>query len=294
MLAHSLKPILELVPEALPMIKKASLDQDMPLDCRDSCIATALELKYHEYVDHKSIDVFAITKVAKAVELYGVEKEVSELTDKMVKAARAQVAARAEDKTESYMHKQANFDGDLTGFVDFSEISDRADSLYKYAQTLNLDPSDSVKRYSGHGYLDKKASLEALAARYQATNNTNFVKIAQALYRRDLYTMRSEAVLDICKTISEMDKQAGLSVKGFNFFKEAVMTKSAASAMMVKLCNKEYPYESIARLGKDRIAQYIGEDVAKEFDSGPMNAKQVLETLPADLQRILCNLLKNV
>lgn len=294
MLAHSIKPILELIPEALPMIKKASVDQELPLDSRDSAIASALELKYHEHVDGKSIDIFAIEKVAKAVELYGVKEVVTDLTAKMVKAAHEVRMAKTEDHTASYIAKEASLAGDLSGFSDIVAVAATAVELYKEASDLSIEPNETVKRYSGHGYLDKKASVEALAARYQATQNPSFVKIASALHKMDTLTMKPETVFDVCKTVSEMDKEAGLSAKGFNFFREAVMTKSAASALQVKLCGADYPYESIQRLGRGRIAQFIGEDVAKECDASPMNAKQVLETLPRDLQQVLCNLLKNV
>lgn len=294
MLAHSIKPILELVPEALPFIKKASVDQDLPLDNADSCVASALELKFHEHVDGKSVDIFAMDKVASAVTLYGVSEVVKDLTEKMVKAAHYQAMSKLENPEETYLSKQASFEGDLTGFADYSTSAESALHLYKQASELGLTPSEAVLRYSGHGFLDKKAAVEGLAARFQATQNVNFVKIASAIGRMDTLSMRPETVFDVCKTISSMDKEAGLSAKGFNFFREAILTKSAASALSVTLCGKQVPYEQIEKLGRHRIAQYIGEDVAKEMDSGPMNAKQVFETLPADLQQILCNLLKNV
>lgn len=294
MLAHSIKPILELVPEALDMIKKASVDQDFPVDSRDSTLASALELKYHECVDGKSVDIFAIEKVAQAVDLYGIREEVRDLTSKMIKAAQDFSMSASEDVSANYLAKEASLAGDLSGFSDIVAVAATAVDLYKEASSLSIDPNETVKRYSGHGYLDKKASVEALASRYQATGNASFVKIASALYRMDTLNMKPESVYDVCRTVSEMDKEAGLSAKGFNFFREAVMTKSAASAMQISLCGKEYPYESILRLGRGRIAQFIGEDVAKEVDANPMNAKQVLETLPRDLQQILCNLLKNV
>jgi hypothetical protein len=294
MLAHSIKHILELVPEALPLIKSASVDQDYPLDNRGSAIASALELKYHEVVDHKSIDPFSIEKVARAVDLYGATDEVKDLTTKLIKAAQANVAANAESKTDVYLSKQAGFEGDLTGLRDLPALAQTASELYKQASELNITPSETVKRYAGQGYLDKKASVESLAARYQASKNVNFVKIASALYRMDESTMKPETVFDVCKTVAEMDKEAGLSALGFDFFREAVIVKTAASAMTINLCGKPYPYESLARLGKDRIAQFIGKDVADEFDAGPQNAKAVIETLPADLQQILVNLLKNV
>lgn len=293
MLAHSIKPILELVPEAREFIKLASVDQDYPVNNRDSCIASAMALKYHECVDGRPVDIFAIEKVAKAIELYNVTEQVKDLNYKLIKSAHSKLVEDHRDHAGEYLTKEASFEGAQTGFVDITELAEKASDLYKEASAKKVEPSDSVKRYSGHGYLDKKAAVEALAARYQATSNVGFAKIASALGRMDTLTLKPETVYDVAYTVSCMDKEAGLCAKGFNFFNEAVMTKSAASAMQITLMNKPYAYEDVLRLGSSRISQYLGKDVADELDKGPANAKAVLETLPMDMQQILCSLLKN-
>ena len=293
MLAHSIKPILKLIPEAADFIKQASVDQEYPLDSRDSAIASALELKYHEHVDHRSVDVFAMDKVAQAVKLFGAADIVNDLSGKMIKAARQASLAKMQNPSEDFLRKQAGFEGAQTGFVDIPFIASEAVAMYKQALELGVEPSDTVKRYSGHGLLDKKAAVEGLASRYQATGNVNFVKLASALGRMDTLNLKPETVFDVAITISQRDKEAGISAQGYNFFNEAVMTKSAASAMQVTLMNKPYAYEDIQRLGSSRIGQYLGEDVGKEIDKDPYTAKATLEALPMDLQKILCNLLGN-
>ncbi len=295
MLAYSLKEILSLVPEALPMVKEAHIDQEMPLGNRDSCIASALQLTYHEKVAYKAVDVFAIEKVAQAVKLYGVEDVVGDLSDKLVKAASLRQQAGAVDAKAEFMTKQAGFEGEGSGFCDPLRLAAEAAELYKQAQELGVEPTERVARYSGNAYLNKKAAIDSLAARYQATGNTDFVKIAEAIGSARVETLKPHTVNDICLTISQMDKEAGLNARGFDFYRESLMTKEAAvSSLTVKLCGKEVPYEAIMRVGRDRVSQYIGEDVAKEMDRGPMNAKQVFETLPLDLQRVVCDLIKNV
>lgn len=291
MLAYTLKNILELVPEAMPLVKQASIEKDFPLDNKDSCLATALSLKYHEKIAYKPIDVFSIEKVAKAVKLYGLENEVAALTERMVKAAAEKKASASVDLKDSYFLKQASFEGSLTGFSDPAKVSVEATELYKQASDLGITPSEDVVRYSGHGYMNKEAAIKALSNRYSVTKNVDFVKIARAIAELP-GIIKSETVRDICGTISEMDKQAGLSVKGYNFYKETIFTKEAElrSALNVTLCGKAVPFEKIARLGKDRIAAFIGDDVASEYDSGPAHFKQVAETLPHDLQRVLLNL----
>src|SRR5690606_23895388 len=116
------------------------VDQEMPLSNRDSCIATALQLKYHEAVEYKPVDVFSIEKVAKAVRLYGVEDVVSDLSDKLVKAANARKASAGRDLKAEYLTKQAAFDGEGTGFPDPQRLADRAAELYKEAQAVGAEP----------------------------------------------------------------------------------------------------------------------------------------------------------
>lgn len=297
MLAYTLKEIISLVPEAMPLVKQAHISQDMPLDNRDSCIASALQVKYLSEVEYRPVDVFALEKVAKAVKLYGVQDIVDDLSAKLVKAAqeKQQEQVTKKDELAQFHVKQASFESEMAGFANPAQISEQAQAMYKQAQELNVTPSDQVLRYSGHGYLDKQAAIQSLAARFQASQSPDFVKIAQAIYKLDTCTMKPETVQDICSTVSKMDYEAGLSARGFDFYKEAVLVKQAeiASALKVTLCGKAVPYESIARLGRDTISQYVGEDVAKDMDAGPLQAKQVLEALPLDLQRLICDLIQN-
>ncbi|MNK27616.1 hypothetical protein D3C87_459780 [compost metagenome] len=291
MLAYTLKNILELVPEAMPLVKQASIEQDMPLDNKDSTLATALTLKYHEKVAYKAVDVFAIEKVAQAVKAYGLEADVKALGDRMVAASIEKKASENVNVKEDYLLKEASFEGELTGFSDIQVVSAKAAELHKEAQEIGITPSEEVLRYSGYGYMDKEAAVKALANRFYETKNPNFVKIARAVHNLPAGA-KPETIRDICDTISGMDKEAGLTFKGYNFFKETVLVKAAElrSALNVKLCGKDVPFEKIARLGKDRIGAFIGADVASEYDAGPAHFKQVAETLPHDLQRVLLNL----
>jgi hypothetical protein len=295
MLAYTLKDILELVPEAASFTKQASVEQDMPLDNKDSCIATALQLKYHEKVAYKAVDVFAIEKVARAVKAYGVEDQVKALSERMVKAAFERTSAAAAIATDDYMMKQAYFEGELSGMRPHGTMSKEASALYDEACAKGINPSDSIKIYSGHGYMDKEAAVKALANRYYETKNPSFVKIATAIHKME-GEFKPETVRDICDTISEMDKEAGLSTKGYNFYAETVLVKEAqlVSALNVKLCGKNVPFEKIAKLGKGRFSAYMGEDIGREYDMGPVHFKQTLEALPMDLQKIALHLTNNV
>jgi hypothetical protein len=295
MLAYTLKEILDLVPEAASFVKQASVEQDMPLDNKDSCIATALQLKYHEKIAYKAIDVFALEKVAKAVRAYGVENDVATLTERMIKAAHLRASNLAAIANDDYLTKQAFFEGELSGMRPVGTLSKQASELYDEAVTKGLTPSEAVVRYSGHGYMDKEAAVKALSNRFYETNNASFVKLASAIAKLPT-NIKAETVRDICDTISEMDKEAGLSTKGYNFYNETIFTKTAAlvSALNVKLCGKNIPFEKIAKLGKERFTDYMGSDIGNEFDQGPVHFKQILETLPMDLQKVALQLTNNV
>lgn len=296
MLAHTLKNILDLVPDALPMVKQASVDQEMPMDGRDSTLASALQLQYFEKIAFQPVDVFAMEKVAQAVEMYGLGAEVKDISDRMVKAAHARKVEADLNSTENYLLKVSSFEGNL-GTMDIKERSSTATELYKEAKEKGLAPSDDVTLYSGNAYLSKEAAVKSLSVRFHKTKNDDFVKIASALGRQ---SGKSEVSADIAReladTISLMDKSAGLHFGGHNFYKEAFFVKEAAfkGSVSITLAGKPVPYESFERLGKANISRYVGEDVAKEMDGGPMNFKSVVETLPLDLQRVMAGLIKNV
>lgn len=295
MLAYTLKNVVELIPESLDMVKQASITQEYPVDSKDSTIASALAIEYDKYLTNRSVDPDVMTKVASAVELYGVKSEVDHLCSQLQKAAYDKAMASLQDPVKEYHVKEAGFIGDLSGFSDPESRNTAAVELYKSASAAKAEPCEQVRRYSGNAYLSKAAAVSALASRYKASGEVGFAKIAAALGRMSESGFKTETVQDICRTVTSMDKQAGLHLRGYDFYREALLTKEAelVSALRVKLAGSDVPYESIHKVGKDRIAQYIGADVAREMDSGPAHFKQVLETLPLDLQRLVVDLTKN-
>jgi hypothetical protein len=295
MIAHSLKNIIELIPQALEHVKQASVDQEMPLDSKASTIATALELQYFEKIAHKSVNVFALEKVAQAVELYGVTELVKELGTALVKAAADCKVDELLNTNENFFLKVAAFEGTHAN-MSIEERSATATALYKEAKQRNIDADELVMLYSGNGYLSKEAAVKALAVRYHTTQNTDFVKLAGTIGRMPDTSLSPELLIEISDTICKLDKMAGLNFQGHNFYKEAFFLKESAfkSSMSVRLCGKDIPYESIERVGRQKVASYIGEDIAKEMDAGPQNFKAVVETLPLDLQNVLHSLVKNV
>ena len=78
MIGYTLKPVLELVPEVLPLVKQASIEKDFPVDSRDSALASALAVNYTTRVLGKHLDSNVLEKVAKATTVYGLEEVVAE------------------------------------------------------------------------------------------------------------------------------------------------------------------------------------------------------------------------
>jgi hypothetical protein len=296
MLAHSLKSILTLIPEALPLVKKASIDKTLPLDSADSCIASALQLKYFEKVAYSPVSFTDMEKVASAVEMYNVGETVARLSSAMVKAASVKREVESRDLSAEYFLKEASFSGDISTTL-VSERSVVAQQLYKLAESSNISYSDSVELYSGHAYFDKSAALKSLSVRYAATKNDEFVKIARVIVESstDERLKDSNNLVKIANFVAALDEKEGLQFKGFNFYQEAFVKEAAfKSALIVKLAGQNVDYEKLEQLGKARISSYVGADVAKEMDSGPENFKHVLESLPLDTQKLILNMTKNV
>lgn len=293
MIAYTLKSVLELVPEAMPFVKKASVEQEYPLDNKDACMASALCIAYHENIDHQSVDPWLMEKVANALELYGIKDEYLSLKEKMAQRNVFTKVASGINLQATYLTKQSSFEGDRSGWNDPEALCKTASALYDEAITLGETPSEDVSRYSGHAYLSKEAAVNGLTARFQATSNPVFVKLAVAIGERDLFPTKT--VQDLCKTVTGLDKEANLHLKGFDFYKEALIVKQAAftGSVRVRVGKEEFPLETILRISDSHLSHYIGPDFAKELKSDPANAKAVVETLPLDLQQVLLTLIKN-
>lgn len=298
-LAYTVKDILSLVPEAASLIKEASLNAELPLDNVDSCIASGLQLGYFTQVQYRPVDQEDFTKVAKALELYGVKDTVSGLVNKMVKTANRIVLEKEANSVETLQADFANFEGNLSGrqsTEDFLGLNERAQALVKRAAVLSIEPSPSVKLYAGAAPLNKEAASIALKNRFNKTKDTFFEKAATALDNTDYINIKQSDVAQLAIFVNEKDVEHNLHLQGHSFYKEAFFTKEAdfKSALYVNICGTKIPYESIEKVGSANFSSYIGADVAKEMSGGPVHFKQVLETLPADLQGVVCNLVKNV
>lgn len=296
MIAYTLKTILETLPEATPFVKQASVDQEFPLDNADSCVASAIVARYAQEYEYSPISPYLLEKIATATKLYKVDTIVSDLMEKFAKAKEAEKELGLE--TSDFLQKQAYFGEGLTGSETPLSAHEEAQGLLKVAQILGETPSDKVNLYTGHAHLCKLAAVQSLAVRYQKTKNTDYVKIASALRNVDEFSVKPETLSDLCKTVSELDKQAeehNYAMRGHNFFEEALTVKQAAfeSSLFVKLAGKDVPYKDIKRLGKDRISEYLGKEAGAKLTGTAKNDIKELEKMGRDQHRVILKMLKS-
>jgi len=296
MIGYTLKHVLELVPEALPLVKQASVDAEYPISSKDNCLASALAINYKKNFTGETVDYDVLQKVANAVDLYNLEDTVSTLTNKMISRNSAKIVKQASLANEpSFLLKQANWIGDLAGMTNVREMSEAAEELFEKAASLNEAVDPRVEMYSGRGVLVKEAVLASLEARFSAVKDSTFVKIASAVGQEPDLISNPRTVKSLCSVINKLDEKHQLFSVGYNFVKEAMITKKASfTKCQVKVSGKEYPLEKILSLPSNQLDGYLGEGFTKELNSDPNSAKYLIESLPADSQQILATILKNV
>lgn len=293
MLAHNIKAILATVPEVTGMVKQANLEEDFPVDSKDSVVASYLRVHYLTKVAERFVDPAVEKRITKAAKLYEVKDELDKYVGRF-----SVLEKKAAENQEKYgltlREVEAGFEGDLAGFgfLGIEKTASMANAIYeKYGDQVK---SEAVLRYAGRRWLNKEAAVLALANRYHVSKEPAFVKIAR-LVHDSIRESDFDAISSICKTVQGLDKQAGLDVIGFNFYKEALYGKEAElkSALTVKLAGKDVPWECIEKFGKARIENALGKDVANALTGDAATDKAMLESLPLDSQKLLCKLVES-
>ena len=287
MLAYSLKKVLGVVPEALDMVKKANIEADFPVNNKDSAIGSYLAINYLMKVANEKVRLDTINRVTSAVEYFGAAEQVKPLIEKISSYAISEYKKQRQlPEKEVLAYLQAEFEGNLSGFVDIEKVAQQAEFLYDtYKDKIT---SDEVKRYAGVGFLNKEAAVGSLIARYELSKDEAFLKAARLIQNNDV---KPEQLRKVAKVITQLDKHTEVSSRGFNFYKECI-TKEAN--ININLAESPVSYTNIIKFGNDRIGQVLGKDVAEELGKSAMEDKQVLESLPLDLQKVLYSFVKVV
>lgn len=263
------------------LIKKANINKDFSTDSKDETLATAVEVAYLIKVAHEHVPYHVQERVTKAVNLYGLTQDVTAYMGSMISNNAMEKVASANE--QELRAAEVIFEGNLAGLVDLEKIASQAEQLDdNYGEMIK---SAEVKRYAGEFVLNKVAAVEHLKARHYLTKNEEFVKIASIIEASKPDTFTSDDNRLIARAVTMLDKQAKLNVKGFNFYKEAFITKQAAvSALPVTINGKTIAIETL--LSKSaQLEQIVGE----KMPTDPQTLKAVVESLPLDLQKMICH-----
>lgn len=295
MLGFTLKHVLTLVPEVTPLVKQASVEAEFPVSSKADCLASALSIEYVKRFTTNTVDYDTLEKVAKAVDLFDIEPLVTKYTEQMVKSSQAAMLKQASvDMEGGFLTKQANWESDFAGGSNIRDMAERAEVLFEMAKAEGIKPSDQVLKYSGNSYILKQAAVDALGARYEVTKDDRFVKIASSMGGEPDVITSDRTVKSLCRVVTKLDEVNDLFIRGFDFYKEASIEKSAGRKTLVKIAGQSYPLEKVMRVPTSYLDDYVGPGFSKEIHNDPNAAAQIIESLPADSQQILSRILKNV
>ena len=282
MTVHILKQAFEMVPAAYELCKTASIGDGLSTSSKENTLASATKILYMDKVAGMKIDPDEMVKVATAVRLYGLSSTVSEIADTMTRRGMMKVASVQEVQNEVAIAEDV-FMTKMAGITNIEKRAHMASKLYDEYSDYVTNPS--VKRYACVDEFVKEAAVAALNHRETVAPNYGFKKIAKIIDASDISKLSLEDKRNIANCVTELDKRAGLTWKGFDFYAESFITKEAAcSALMIKIDKTDVPVENIL---KAPIASILGQDVASEIGSDPYQAKAVIEALPLDSQRLL-------
>lgn len=282
MLAYDMNEILSIVPDAVGLVKEASLNEEFPLDNADSVCASALRAGYLTKVAGKQVPYSTQESIEKAVQAYGLEQSLKPLHDRMTKYASALAAERHYDKKASL---ELSEDVLASGFGYGCDLIKQAN----YAASLVDRYGDSnyqevTLRYSGSLPLSEPLLFEALEKRAFVTKNSDYgvIKDSIASYTVDALNAESrEKRASLAQFIATLDFKCGYHG---DIYKDAFVKEAACK---VRLKTKEVSWESIQKLGKGHIKDLVGKDVADALTGDYANDKAVIEALPLDERGVI-------
>jgi hypothetical protein len=277
----TIRNILFLVPEAAPMVKQASVDEEFPLDTRDDAIMSALKVEYMLKVAHEPVYQDDYDRIHLAVALYQAGDIVKQASQAMLSNIGALTKQASSDEVLVKQAEEA-IEGSLCGLrPDMDAITAAARHLV--STRGDLVKSATVRRLGGGDDFVRDYAVASLVHREAVTPGYGYGEIAEALTK--MASVSKDHACQISDTVRHLDDTTGLRLQGYDLYAEAWVTKQAmASSMLIKLAGRDVPIESILRLPIDRI---LGDDVALACHSHPAEAKAVLESLPLPQQSLL-------
>lgn len=279
---HIISKVSELVPEAGALVKRASLETNLPTTSRDATLLSALELEYMMKVAHSHVDLEDAERVCRAVDLYGLADEVKAHTGTMVKAASVKAAGEREIKRD--VGRAVDFlDSQLLSMnPDLEKVAEASERLWdEYSEHIN---NDQVKLYAGAGTLVKEAAVLSLNHRAKRTGNPEFEKVAQVISSTNVNTLSVEDNRAIISTIRGLEKAARYIES--DLYTDIFMTKSAA--VSVNLGMKKVDATALIGIA-DTAGKALGSDIGELLKDATQNAAAI-EALPLGERQVIAGL----
>lgn len=274
MLAYNMKDILLIVPEAESMTKEASLNEDFPIDSRDSAIASALRIEYLTKVAGETITYPTREKVASALEAFSATTAASGLVQKIAKFAVAEKRASLYDATESLHLQEEVLRGNLGFHQDLMKVASYAEDIV--SRFNGQEFSHETQLYSGALPFGEHEVTNALQKRAYATGDTRYNDVLGVVSDYTVECLNlggQEKRASVAKTVTQLDQE---HFYNGDFFREAFVKEAS---YYVNLGGKSVPWEKI---DKDHVGDVLGKEVSAALTGDYANDKAVLESLPMD------------
>lgn len=280
---YTLREMLDIAPELSEHIKQASELDGFNTSTKEDALVSALKAGYLVKVAKKVVDPQVLEKVAQASALYGIDSQVADLLALLNTNVMEKAASEAEgfSLTRDLKVAESYIEAETSGFCDIEKVAEAAVELYdSYPDDIT---SEIVRTYAGVNTFVKSAAVLALRARAKIV--PEFEKLASIVDATCASQLDRSQIRTIASAVTQMDKEAGLCAAGFNFYKEAFVTKEAArSSLVVNVAGKQIGIEKLLRAP---IGDILGDDVAAQMGSDPYEVKAAVEALPRDSQQLL-------
>ena len=282
MLAYDLNDILKIVPEAVCLVKEASVSENFPIDNKDSALASALRIAYLTKVAGEQVNYVTQEKVAQAVTAFGVGEVFTKMASKIEAFGEAEKQASMYDLDQTLALQQEVLRGELGFGQDLLKVASYAEGVYERFPGKEMD--ETTHRYSSVMPFGEDELSNALQKRAYLTGDSRYQDILDVVKEVGVETLNlgtREKRASVAKTVANLDRE--LHYNG-DFYKEAFVKQASYN---VRLNAKTVPYESLVKMGKDHIGDLIGKDVAASLTGDFANDKAVIESLPMDEKAVL-------
>lgn len=283
MLAYDMNDILRIVPEAVGMIKEASLQEAFPVDNKDSALASGLRIEYLTKVAGEQVNYATREKVAMAITAYGVSSELEKMASKIATFGAAEKRASLYNETETLHLQEEVLRGNLGFHQDLVKVAGYAEDIV--SRFNGQEFSYETQLYSGAMAFGKDQFENALQKRAYVTGDNSYNDVLTVVSDISIEALNlgtHEKRASVAKAVASLDQK---HFYNGDIYRETFVKQASYN---INLGNKSVPYENIDR---NRVGDVLGKEVQAALTGDYSNDKAVLESLPLDERHALGNFL---